>query len=107
MELKLAEFEYDDTRSCSECGCANSHVIMKFENVSIPFCKDCFKKHIQDCKEFFNGEKPNCWFCTNYVMDAVAGCHVCTKGQLREIGTDAYNADDYCKCSDYIFKGNG
>lgn len=46
MELKLAEFEYDDTLSCNGCGCANSYVIMKFENVTIPFCKDCFKRHI-------------------------------------------------------------
>lgn len=104
MELKLAAFEYDDARrTCNECGCANSDVIMKFENVSIPFCKDCFRKHIQDCKEFFNGERQNCWWCTNYMMDEAAGCHVCTKGRLREIGTAEHDADDYYKCPDYIY----
>lgn len=105
MELKRVEFGYDDTRSCSECGCANSYVIMKFENVSIPFCKDCFKRHIQDCKEFFNGERQNCWWCTNYVINDIAGCHVCIKGHLHEIGTDEYESDDYWKCPGYIFKG--
>ena len=104
MELKLAEFVYDDTRSCSECGCANSYVIMKFENVSIPFCKDCFKKHIQDCKEFFNGEKSRCWWCTHYVMDDIAGCHTCSKGRLREIGTEEFESEDYELCPDYNIK---
>lgn len=103
MELKLAKFEYDDTHPCSECGCANCGVIMKFENVSIPFCKYCFKKHIQDCTEFFNGERQNCWFCTNYVMDDAAGCHVCTKGHLHNICTDEYESDDYYKCPGYIY----
>lgn len=103
MELKLTEFEYDDTRPCNECGSAHSDVIMKFENVSIPFCKDCFKKHIQDCREFFNGEKRNCWFCTNYAMDEAAGCHVCTKGRLRNICDEEYGSDDYYKCPDYTY----
>jgi len=105
MELRLTEFEYDDTRPCNECGSAHSDVIMKFENVSIPFCKDCFKKHIQDCKEFFNGEKDNCWFCANYAMDEAAGCHVCTKGHLRNICTEEYGSDSYCNCPGYIYKG--
>lgn len=105
MELKITEFEYDDARPCNECGCAHSHIIMKFENVSIPFCKDCFKKHIQDCKEFFNGEKHNCWFCANYVMNDAAGCHVCAKGHLHEIDTDEYEPGCYDKCPGYICKG--
>lgn len=107
MELKLAKFECDDTRSCSECGCANSDVIMKFENVSVPFCKECFKKHIQDCKEFFNGERRNCSYCVHYVMDEAAGCNICTEGHLHNICTDEFESVDHYACTGYTFKGRG